>query len=93
MYLGICIILYNYAITNASNEYLKLLPQPLEFVRAGDAWSGSLNYRGADGYYWSSTPYPGSDVYAYYLVFTSGYVRRYNYNRARGFSLRCVLAS
>ena len=86
-------LLNNYTITNASNEYLKLLPQPLEFVRAGCAWSGSLYNRGANGYYWSSTPYTGSDVSAYYLDFSSGNVRRVNNVRANGFSLRCVLAS
>ena len=82
----------NYTITNASNEYLKLLPQPLEFVRAGYAWSGSLDNRGANGYYWSSTPYTGSGVNAYYLGFYSSNVYRGYTNRAYGFSLRCVLA-
>ena len=44
---------------------------------------------GSYGYSWSSSPYDGN--IGYYLNFNSGYEDpSYNYNRAGGFSVRCV---
>ena len=43
------------------------------------------------GYYWSSSPGYGSSNYAVNLYFRSGFVYPLNYfNRANGFSVRCV---
>ena len=50
---------------------------------------GSMSCVGSFGYYWSASPY--SENYGYYLYFYSGYVNPAdNYNRASGFSVRCV---
>ena len=49
---------------------------------------GTLNDRGLDGYYWSSTE---AGTYAYYLLLGSGGVGPANYlYRLYGFSVRCV---
>ncbi len=52
--------------------------------------AGSLNNRGNNGYYWSSTE---NSTNAYYLNFNSGNVNATNNNnRANGFSVRCIAA-
>jgi len=48
---------------------------------------GALSNVGANGLYWSSTP---NGTYAYNLGFNDGYFIVGNYNRAIGFSIRCV---
>ncbi len=58
---------------------------PAEGVR--DCY-GSVSGVGSSGYYWSSTP-DGSD-YAWWLDFDSSRVRKYNYYRCNGFSVRLV---
>ena len=53
--------------------------------------SGELALTGSYGYYWSSSPYYGGYGYAGNLYFYSGSVIPLNnYNRAYGFSVRCV---
>ena len=53
--------------------------------------SGELASTSSIGYYWSSSPYCGGNSYAGSLHFYSGYVGPLNnYNRANGFSVRCV---
>ena len=47
--------------------------------------SGQLNYVGSNGYYWSSSAYPGNSGYAYYLSFSRGIVSVYYANRGLGF--------
>lgn len=55
---------------------------------AGGMWSGELYDVGADGYYWSSTPFGESS--AYYLGFSSGYAYGDNDGRSYGQSVRPV---
>jgi uncharacterized protein (TIGR02145 family) len=53
--------------------------------------SGELASTSSNGYYWSSSPYYGGNYSAGSLYFSSGYVYPLrNYNRAYGFSVRCV---
>lgn len=53
--------------------------------------SGELVNTSFDGNYWSSSPNYGGYSYAGSLYFYSGNVNPlYNYNRAYGFSVRCV---
>ena len=47
--------------------------------------SGQLYSVGNSGYYWSSSAYPSSSSYAYYLYLSSGYVRVSSYPRRDGF--------
>ena len=53
--------------------------------------SGQLNDVGYQGFYWSSSAYPGNSAYAYNLIFSSGlvyvngYDRRFNGFRAEAF--------
>lgn len=49
---------------------------------------GSLSYRGSNGNYWSSTQY--SSTNGWYLYFGSGSSNIYNYDKAYGFSVRCL---
>ena len=61
------------------------------FPAAGCRYSGdgSMSYVGSSGNYWSASPFGGN--YGYYLHFVSGSVYpANNYNRANGFSVRCV---
>lgn len=52
---------------------------------------GELASTSSGGYYWSSSPYYGGFNYAGYLSFLSGNVCPLSiYNRAYGFSVRCV---
>jgi hypothetical protein len=56
--------------------------------------SGSLDYVGTLGSYWSASPYSSTSYYASLLNFYSGYVNVYYDNyRAYGFSVRCSQAS
>jgi uncharacterized protein (TIGR02145 family) len=48
---------------------------------------GEVYDTGTNGYYWSSTVI---GIYAHYLLFISGGVNVNNYNRADGYSVRCV---
>ena len=67
--------------------------QTIRYPASGyrDGKDGSLSYVGYEGRYWSASPYT---VFAYYLYFeTNGYVYpSYYYNRANGFSVRCIQA-
>jgi len=49
--------------------------------------SGNSNYRGSNGYYWSSTVYGNK---ARYLYFYSSYASMNSNLRASGYSVRCV---
>ncbi len=52
---------------------------------------GALYLVGSYGYYWSSSPYSSTDVYAGYLHFYNGRViPDSDYYRAYGFSVRCA---
>jgi hypothetical protein len=50
--------------------------------------SGSLSYRGYDGYYWSSSL--GTSSYAWGLHFDNGGAGTYTSYRRGGLSVRCV---
>ena len=59
------------------------------FPAAGSGFGSSLNYRGTDGFYWSSSLY--SAGYGYRLYFRSSSVDPQDYNnRYGGFSVRAV---
>jgi hypothetical protein len=62
---------------------------PLKLPLAGLRYSsnGTLYYVGSGGYYWSSTV---SSTNARGLGFGSSNAYMYNYNRARGLSVRCI---
>jgi hypothetical protein len=49
---------------------------------------GSLNYRGSQSYFWSSTQFSTSP--GWYLEFGSGYSNMSTIDKALGFSLRCI---
>ena len=68
--------------------YLDNAPQVF-FPAAGCRYGndGDAGNRGDSGYYWSSRPNGNG---AYYLYFYSGNVNMYYYNRANGYSVRCV---
>lgn len=63
--------------------------QWLLFPAAGcrDYGTGTADSRGYYGDYWSSRP---NDGYSYYLNFGHGLTKMYDYNRASGYSVRCV---
>jgi hypothetical protein len=48
----------------------------------------SLYSRGYDGNYWSSTQ--GAATSGWFLIFQSGFSFMHNYNKANGFTLRCI---
>ena len=78
-----------YGITSSTDGANSLRKSPLYFVPAGCVGSGSLNYAGNYGDYWSSTAYSSSS--AYYLYFFSGYVYPSdNFDRYYGQSVRCL---
>ena len=80
-----------YALTtgNSVTTGSTLSKAPYYFIPAGYVYSGSLNYAGCSGDYWSSTA--SSDAYAYYLYFGSGGVDPSNGgNRYDGQSVRCL---
>ena len=78
-----------YNISSNSAGATALTKSPLYFIPAGYVSSGSLNYAGVRGLYWSSTAY--SDTLAYSLRFYSGYVNpSRNYARYYGQSVRCL---
>ncbi len=67
---------------------------PNNFVYPGCWYSGSADYRGSDGFYWSSTA--SSRNRAYYLDLNSAHVSPgvdYFLYKYRGFSVRCVAGS
>lgn len=73
-------------ITNSSTAFSSALKLPLAGYR--HYYNASLNNQGSDGFYWSSSP-NGSN--AYYLDFySSGVYPALDYNRAYGYSVRCL---
>ena len=62
---------------------------PLWLVRAGYVNSGTLNYSGNYGFYWSSTVNSASVAYGLYIN-SGGSYPSYSRNRDYGFSVRCV---
>lgn len=66
------------------------LTKALGLGKNGFVVSGSLEYAGYSGYYWSSTAYSSAST-AYYLYFLSGYVAPSDdIYRCYGFSVRLV---
>ena len=51
-------------------------------------WIGSLDNRGSNGYYWSSSQYYSG--YGWGLHFKSGYCNLYYFSKAYGLSIRCI---
>ena len=56
----------------------------------GGSWSGSFNFAGNYGYWWSSTEYSGIIAWYRLLYYFNAQVYRGNSNKAYGFSCRCV---
>ncbi|MDE7134957.1 MAG: fibrobacter succinogenes major paralogous domain-containing protein [Rikenellaceae bacterium] len=52
--------------------------------------SGTLNYAGTHGYYWSSVTYTSNTNNAYELNFNSSNLRVYGTSKQYGQSVRCV---
>ena len=81
----------NQGSLTSANNYSGQLQNPLNFNRPGYYnWdNGALYYRGAVGYFWSSTAY--STTLAHGLLFYSTYFYpQYGYSKGYGFSVRCV---
>jgi len=75
--------------TFSPQSYVGAYNSPLKLTAAGRRFYsyGSLGIVGADGYYWSSTV---DGTYAQYLYFGSSDSFMYDYDRAYGFSVRCL---
>jgi len=73
----------------SSNASTGALASPLKLPMAGyrDDSNGSLNLVGAFGLYWSSTV---SGASARYLYFSSSSASMSDFNRANGYSVRCL---
>ena len=74
-----------YKVTSNINGKSIFLPA------AGWCCGSSPNLVGADGFYWSSTPYESDTDYAYNLYFNSSYHTVVQYYRNRGRSVRPVV--
>lgn len=62
----------------------------LPFAGSRNYDDASLNRKGSNGYYWSSSPYSGSSISARYLNLGSSFVRAgSSRGRAYGYSVRC----
>ena len=73
---------------SGSKSYSSSVPRvffPAAGYRRNNA--GSADYRGYNGYYWSSRPYNSN---AYYFYFGSSNTGMYYYYRTYGYSVRCV---
>ena len=73
-----------YKVTSKSNGNSIFLPA------AGYRYGSSLDYAGSDGDYWSSSLYTDDPDHAWDVGFDSDGVRRYNYGRYYGQSVRPV---
>ena len=76
--------------TGSWNNYNDTYNSVLKIHAAGYLHNsdGSLNGRGTNGYYWSSTQ--NSSTTSWHLNFTSIHGTMLNYRKASGFSLRCL---
>ncbi len=77
----------------SSNNAAGAFASPLKLPVAGDRFSsfGSLNNVGSVGSYWSSTvSVSGIFNYSWYLFFTSTGANTDEFNRAYGYSVRCL---
>ena len=81
---------YVNAGSTSSDANLRIFPN--NFVHSGNAYSASLNNRGTQGLYWSSTAYSSSD--AYRLDFSSTYVSNAAYGNFKYFgrTIRCLVS-
>ena len=82
--------LYELTTSTGATTGVILAEAPYYFIPAGYVNSGSLNYAGNSGYYWSSTAYSSTD--AYNLYFYLSYVNPSSnyYSRYLGRSVRCL---
>lgn len=83
-----------YSITSSAAGMAKMTGSPLYFVRGGNVDQGTsslLNYAGAEGRYWPSTPYSlASDAYYLRIYSTTSIEPSRNLARQRGLTIRCV---
>ncbi len=75
----------SWSSNNAEGAFFSPLKLPLAGYR--DLFSGSVDYEGSYGFYWSSTV---NNTNSWYLAFSSGIANMYNLHRARGSSVRCI---
>lgn len=71
----------------------QIVQPPYYFNPGGGVFSGSLDYVGYNGHYWSASPNDDVDypIYAYLLIFYSGYVKpSIDFDRYSGLSVRCL---
>jgi len=73
----------------STNNRAGAFASPLRLVSAGrrSNYDGSIYYAGSNGYYWSSSV---GGSFARGLVFSSGNASASNFDRASGFSVRCL---
>ena len=84
---------YYTGTTEAGSVDKKISAWPNNFLHSGYVAGSSINYRGSEGYYWSSTAYNSS--YAYHLRFSSLYVYPGGSGdfKSSGRTLRCIADS
>ncbi|MFK5854774.1 MAG: FISUMP domain-containing protein [Bacteroidota bacterium] len=77
----------SWSSNNAAGAFASPLKLPVAGFRHSD---GTLYDVGSNGFYWSSTLNGSYSYYLEYLYFSSGSAFMHDYNRARGFSVRCI---
>ena len=73
--------------TDASN---KMRAYPNNFVYSGYVSGGSVDTRGGNGYFWSSTAYSSNTAYLLHLSSSGVYPGTGSYNKYYGRTVRCV---
>ena len=71
------------------NYSLALRSSPVNFTLSGDVYSGSREYQGSYGFYWSSTVSSGYSAYLLYLT-ASVVLPAYRNDKSQGYSVRCI---
>ncbi len=66
---------------------------PNNFLYSGDVYNGSVNDRGSDGYYWTSTTVSSSSAYSLGLNSSNVNPGTYYYNKYYGRTIRCLMGS
>lgn len=66
---------------------------PNNFLYSGYAGNSDINYRGSDGYYWSSSAYNANLAYRLYLYSSYLLPGTDGYGKYYGLTVRCVLGS
>ncbi len=78
-----------YSVTNSNASVLR--NNPMYFVPGGNVNSGTLNFAGSYGYYWSSTAQSSKNAYILYFD-SSSVIPSYYANRYLGLSVRRLVS-